>query len=265
MFFFIKKGKYLFKIRTDVIYIIETQRYKIEKLTWDTEFFNINSARVILEKEIDKMDLKKIQLYIQENNIKFATIQNNNNNEANNNILGTWENVYLADVNLKLMKKVEEKYRNYINDNIKISNNLPEDNNILNISNSSFIHSRFLIDKKLKNGNQVYGEWAKNSFNRKDKFFCYYNTNNKIEGFIIFSVDNVNSSIIIELMAIEKEYRNKGIGTSLVKNLENYALKENISYIKVGTQLNNIEAQNFYIKNNFKHYQNNSIYHLIKS
>ena len=248
----------------EVICIIETQKYKIEKLIWDTEFFYMNSAKVILKKEIDKNDLEIIKQHIKEGKIKFTTIQNNNNNNVNNRILGTWKNVYLSDINVQFIKKIEETHKNFINNNIIISNNLSKDNNILDISNSSFIYSRFLIDEKLKNGNQVYGEWAKNAFNRRDKFFCYYRTNNKTEGFIIFSVDNANSSIIIELMAIENEYRNKGIGTSLINQLENYALKENINYIKVGTQHNNIEAQNFYIKNNFKHHQNNSIYHFIK-
>ena len=248
-----------------MVYIIETQKYKIEKLIWDTKFFNINSAKVILKKEIEKTDLNKIQNYIKENNIDFVTIQNNNNNEINNNVLGTWKNLYLADINVQFIKKIEEMHKNYINENIKISNDLPEDNNILNISKSSFVYSRFLIDEKLKNGNQVYEEWAKNAFNRKDKFFCYYNTDKKTEGFVIFSIDDIKRCIFIELMAIEEKYRNKGIGTSLINKLENYALKENINYIKVGTQLNNIEAQNFYIKNNFKHYKNNSIYHLIKS
>ena len=249
----------------EVICIIETQKYKIEKLIWDTNFFNINCAKIILKAEIDKEDIKKINQYIKRDKIQFLTIQNNNNNEINNIVIRNIKNIYLADVNIQFIKNVNKDHNSFIENYIKISNNVEEDNNILEISKSAFIYSRFLRDTRLKNGNQVYKEWAKSAFNRKDKFFCYYNTNNKTEGFIIFSVDKVNSCIIIELMAIEKEYRNKGIGTNLIKKLENYALKENINYIKVGTQLNNIEAQNFYIKNNFKHYQNNSIYHLIKS
>lgn len=247
----------------EVIGIIDTNKYKIQELEWDTNFFNVNCAKVILKKEIDKEEFKNINEYIKENKIKFVTIQNDNNNETNNKLLGSIKGVYLADVNIQFVKKVNKKQDNNIENNIRISNNLPENINILDISNSSFIYSRFLRDNHFKNGNQVYKEWAKNSFNKKDKFFCYYNIDGKTIGFILFKKDDKNT-IIVELMAIEQKYRNKGIGTRLLNKLESYAVKEDIEYIKVGTQLNNIEAQNFYIKNNFKHLQNNSIYHWIK-
>lgn len=52
-----------------------------------------------------------------------------------------------------------------------------------------------------------------------------------------------------------------GVGTQLIEQIELYALKNNLSEIHVGTQLNNIKAQNFYIKCGFKHINNNSVYH----
>lgn len=247
----------------EVIYIINTKKYEIQELIWDTKFFGINCAKITLKEKINRDDIKKIEKYIEENKIQFATIQNDNNNETNNNTLKLLKNTYLADVNIQFIKKINNKFEEYINNNIEISNNFPEDINILDISDNAFIYSRFLTDDKLKNGNKVYREWAKNSFNKHNKFFCCYNINKKTEGFIIFKVDSFTNSIIIELIAISEEHRHSGIGSCLIKKLEAYAAQENIDYIKVGTQLNNIEAQNFYIKNNFKHIKNNSIYHLI--
>ena len=249
----------------EVICIMDTKKYKIEKLIWDTNFFNMNCAKVILKEEVDKEDIKKINQYINRNKIQFVTFQNNNNNEVNNKVIRNMKDIYLVDVNIQFIKNVNKNYNNFMEDYIKISNNLAEDNNILDISKRAFIYSRFLKDTHFKNGNQVYKEWAKNAFNKAEKFFCYYSLNGETYGFIIFSEDKSTHSIIIELMAIEQGHRNKGIGTNLLNQLENYAFQRDINYIKVGTQLNNIEAQNFYVKNNFKHYQNNSIYHLIKS
>ena len=52
-----------------------------------------------------------------------------------------------------------------------------------------------------------------------------------------------------------KRKRNKIVECPICKG------KNNLSEIHVGTQLNNIKAQNFYIKCGFKHINNNSVYH----
>lgn len=52
-----------------------------------------------------------------------------------------------------------------------------------------------------------------------------------------------------------------GIGTKLIQKIELFAIKNDIKEIQVGTQINNIKAQNFYVKCGFKHTANNSIFH----
>ena len=57
---------------------------------------------------------------------------------------------------------------------------------------------------------------------------------------------------------------NRTIGTEMMMNLEKYIYdnhKDDIKYIRVGTQSNNISAINFYVGNGFRVKEIRSIYH----
>jgi len=56
----------------------------------------------------------------------------------------------------------------------------------------------------------------------------------------------------IKLIAVGEKYTGQNIGKSLIRNLENYLYKKGVKTIKVGTQIDNIFATNFYIANGFK-------------
>ena len=62
--------------------------------------------------------------------------------------------------------------------------------------------------------------------------------------------------------AVNRKHKGNGIGHELINGIENFAEKNKLKRIKVGTQLNNISAQNFYENCGFKHVANHSIYHL---
>lgn len=233
-------------------------KYDIEKLKWDTDFFGVNSAKVILNNTIDEQDIKEILKKIEDDNYEFVTINNIKNNDNNNYILKDISNIFLADVNIQFEKGVEEK--NEIDNNVSIHNNFEYNQEILEISQKSFVYSRFMNDLNLKNASDVYVEWAKNSFDKKDKYFCTYKIENKVIGYLLFSIKD--TSLTIELIAVDNNHKEKGIGRKLINKVEEFAYSNNITNMKVGTQLNNIYAQNFYINNGFRHISNNSIYHL---
>lgn len=263
-------------------------RYFLKYLKWDTDFFKIKSAKLVLKNEILNKDIERIKRKIKQEQYEFITVVNENNNINNNKLIYRLGNVFLADVNIQFKKNIEtpesikkSNYNNQKNNNansnriytfstkekIIIKNNLELKEEILEISQKEFKYSRFIEDDNLIKPNEVYLEWSKNSFGRKDKYFAYYEKDNRIEGFILFSITSstFNSSaldIIIELIAIKNEMQSKGVGSFLLKGIEEYAKRNSIKFLRVGTQLNNIKAQNFYIKNGFKHISNNSIYHL---
>lgn len=233
-------------------------KYDIEKLKWDTDFFGVNSAKVILNNSIDEQDIKEILKKLEDNNYEFVTINNIKNNDNNNYFLKDISNIFLADVNIQFEKRVEEK--NEIDNNVSVHNNFEYNQEILQISQKSFIYSRFMNDLNLKNASDVYVEWAKNSFNKDNKYFCTYKIENKVIGYLLFSIKD--TSLTIELIAVDNNHKGKGIGKKLINKVEEFAYSNNITNMKVGTQLNNIYAQNFYINNGFRHISNNSIYHL---
>lgn len=258
-------------------------RYFLKYLKWDTDFFKIKSAKLVLKNEILNKDIERIKRKIKQEQYEFITVVNENNNINNNKLIYRLGNVFLADVNIQFKKYIEtpesikkSNYNNQKNNNansnriytfstkekIIIKNNLELKEEILEISQKEFKYSRFIEDDNLIKPNEVYLEWTKNSFGRKNKFFAYYEKDNRIEGFILFSINSSTLDIIIELIAIKNEMQSKGVGSFLLKSIEEYAKKNSIKFLRVGTQLNNIKAQNFYIKNGFKHISNNSIYHL---
>lgn len=237
-----------------------SEKYEIKKLEWDTKFFGVNSAKVILKAEISTNDINEILEKLKKQKFQFVTIQNVNNNDNNNFFIKDIGRAFLVDINIQFEKKINLNEKDLNCKKIKIQNNMQYNQDILDIAMESFVYSRFINDKNLKNGDKVYYEWTKNSFGNKDKFFCIYQTNVKINGYLLFSIEN--NEIIIELIAVNKQLKGKGIGSKLIKGVENFAKEKGIKCIKVGTQLNNINAQNFYVGCGFKHITNHSIYHL---
>lgn len=238
----------------------KNNKYEIKKLEWDTDFFGVNSAKVILNNDINKKDIDEIIKYLKDNNYVFITIQNRNNNDNNNYILKDLNNIFIADVNIQFTKKIDVNIKNDVDNKISIQNNVPYIEDIEKIASTSFIYSRFTNDKNLRNGDKVYCKWVSNSFQNQDKYFALYKENNNITGFLLFSLEN--ESLVIELIAVDSKLKHKGIGKKLINSIEVFSKNNNIKNINVGTQVNNINAQNFYINCGFKHKENHSIYHL---
>lgn len=237
----------------------EENNYEVIHLDWDTEEFKAKSCKVILKKNITKKELEAIQQYIDQNNYKFITIENNSNNEINNYLLGSIPNIVLVDVNIKFLKNVQEV--NVELSKVEIQNNMKFNQRILEISEKAFVFSRFYTDTRLpENRYKIYLNWTRNSFEKDNKYFATYLEQDIIQGFILFSI-NKEANIVIELIAVDKKGQNKGIGSFLMRSVEQFAFKRDIKKIKVGTQINNINAQNFYIKYGFKHIDITSIYH----
>ena len=239
---------------------VGNDKYELKDLEWDTTYFGVKSGKIILNKEIDLVDLKQIKKWLK--NYKFITIQNSNNNNYNNRLLGNL-NCYLTDVNMQFEKSIKKDKDIIVSKNIRIKNDCNEIKELLDIAKKAYNYSRFLNDNNLdkEKSKLLYYNWLKNSFNKKEKYVAYYNEKKKYLGYCLFHIEN-NNECIIELIATDNKHQGKGISTKLIESIEDYCINNKISIIKVGTQLNNISAQNFYIKNGFKVKEYNSIYHI---
>ncbi|SDD99115.1 Ribosomal protein S18 acetylase RimI [Bhargavaea beijingensis] len=232
--------------------------YKIQKLDWDTSFFGISCAKVILSEPVQKSDWKQIKHEI--NNYDFVSIVNENSEPLNAQYIGQETNAFLSDVNIQFEKKTAFEQPSKESNSIVISSMMEENDEILKLSDFGF--SKFVEDPGLRSrgGDQVYYEWLRNAFNRQDKFFAVdYDEKKSVNGYLLYSINN--RKCVIELIAVSRDKGAKGVGTRLFKALENWLLNKGIEVIKVGTQLRNIGAINFYQKMGCKQVASHQIYH----
>ncbi|PIC85455.1 hypothetical protein CSV72_13665 [Sporosarcina sp. P20a] len=237
--------------------------FSVKELVWDTEYFGVNSARVILNgvlsKENQSTVINEMKRY------DFITIENLNNLNENNIWLGKMDNIFLADMNVQFEKEIQ-KEENSSDIESYIYNSFPENKEVKNIAQNEFIHSRFINDPYLSTckKNNVYLHWINSAFNKKNKYFIITKRENEIAGFILFS-KNDDKTIIVELIAVDKRFANKRVGKSLMSKLEEFSFQNKFTKIQVGTQINNIVANNFYSKLNYRFKGCSSIYHLWNS
>ena len=71
-----------------------------------------------------------------------------------------------------------------------------------------------------------------------------------------------SNSIIIDLIAVSKNERGKGIGKEMLNFLVISKKYKYIDFILVGTQLKNIQSINFYERSNFLIQKCNYVFHL---
>ncbi len=76
-------------------------------------------------------------------------------------------------------------------------------------------------------------------------------SNNKIIGYVIGLGRKGSQTMRIYTFCISKEYRLRGIATSLLKWLEEECMEKGIYYIVLEVSVLNVPAQKFYIKNGF--------------
>ena len=232
-------------------------KYDFIDLPWDTKYFGVKSGKITLNEEIELKDLEEIiKLTV---SYEFITINNINNQPLNNFLLGKYTGSFIVDMNIQFEMNVESrKGRSYFNS----LGAYKENQELIKIAENSFNFSRFYNDPFLDRNlsNQLYSNWIKNSFNNRDKYFIIAEENQEIYGYILFSFNKANS-ITIELISLDKSAQGKGIGTKLLDSLVYFAIKNHIHKIKVGTQIDNIQAINFYMKKGFSLSSKSSIYH----
>jgi GNAT superfamily N-acetyltransferase len=230
------------------------------KLQWDSNYFNVECAKSILHKP-----LTKEQWFVLKNKFtdyQFISIENKNSEPTNSQLICTETVAFLIDVNIQFNKKIENYYEIAKgSETIEIIQKMKTDKRIIEMAN--FKVSKFTEDPYLfeRGGNEVYKKWLINSFNKKDKYFAISrDINNDINGFLLYSY--LDKKCFVELITVSNKDTNIGIGSKLFNTVEYEAYKFGCNEIKVGTQVRNIEAINFYHKVGCKMAECHQIYHL---
>ncbi|MGP6140218.1 GNAT family N-acetyltransferase [Jeotgalibaca sp. A127] len=239
---------------------MDNKSYECNYLEWDTNYFGIECGRVNLFGATSNEDQQKISDFL--NEFKFVTISNYGNRKENNIWIANKTNAFLADVNIQFEKKLNNN-SNFKDENTYVTNNLHKNDQIINIANKSFQHSRFFNDPNLpiKESERIYVHWTENAFEKENKYFVISKKEENVLGYLLFSITNKNNAVI-ELIAVDSSFQGHGIGGKLMKTLETFLSQKKITSLKVGTQVNNISANQFYTAMGFKYVSCGSIYHL---
>lgn len=231
--------------------------YSFYDLKWDTEFFGVSCAKTILQSPLSLVQWEELQGKFAD--YQFISITNINSEPINAQIIGKNTAAFVADTNIQFVKKIAGPYE--MPENITIHQSLERNDQIIDIADFKF--SKFTEDSELakRKGEQVYHQWLTNAFEKPEKFFALArDVNNDINGFVLYSFSDDSS--VIELIAVSPKVTKGGIGTSLFKAVEYASIKEGINKIKVGTQLRNLSAINFYHKVGCKQVGCHQVFHL---
>lgn len=227
------------------------------ELKWDTDYFGINCAKAILHKPLTLTEWNELKDLFR--SYQFVSIENRNSEPINAQFIGKDTTAFLADVNIQFKKKLDKLYK--MPENITIRQGLERNDQIVEIAEFQF--SKFTEDPGLakRGGDKVYRQWVISSFGKPEKYFALsINENNEINGFLLHSYQD--KACVVELIAVSKNVTHSGIGTSLFRAVEYSAYEHGCDEIKVGTQVRNIRAINFYHKVGCKQVGCHQVYHL---
>ena len=130
------------------------------------------------------------------------------------------------------------------------------------MAGSSFVNSRFFRDKKIRKklAKKVKRNWVLNFFKKKrGDYLIVSEIDKKVVGFLLMLKNK--KDYVIDLIAVNKKYRNNGLASQMLRFFENFLAKKNKFNIYASTQKNNKEAIEFYTKNKFRIKYKKYIYH----
>lgn len=227
------------------------------ELKWDTDYFGVNCAKAILYKSLTLAEWNNLKDRFKD--FQFISIENRNSEPVNAQFIGKDTTAFLADVNIQFKKKLESQYK--ILDNIEIHQAMKRDEHVVEIAEFQF--SKFTEDPELamRGGNQVYCQWLINSFEKAGKYYALSkNEKGEVNGFLLHSYSD--NACVVELIAVSRNSAYGGIGRNLFKALECAAYERGCDELRVGTQVRNLGAINFYHKVGCKQVGCHQIYHL---
>lgn len=233
------------------------EKYILKPLDWDTDFFGVSCARVMLNEELTEQEfenmLEQCEAY------GFVTVENTCGSPVNDFYLGTKSKAYIADCAVTLKKKsephsIDELEGNSIREAVEAD--LPW---IEGIAKNAFVTSRFYNDPCIseEKASGLYKSWVKNAFADENKTIFVTDEQN---GFLIYYQNGKIAHL--NLIAAGGENRKKGVGSALTRYADNYAFENGCEDFYVGTQSANIPAINLYVKCGFKFSKATKIFHL---
>lgn len=227
---------------------------------WDTDYFGVLSAKAILRGIAYELECARLLDFL--NTYEFVTIINLANKQQNNYWLSKNTNNFFVDINVQFEKNLVKGCIDS-KEPAEVCEAYSRDENMLRIASGAFKYSRFFNDPYLPSDKAkgIYVQWIENAFDKSGRFFSITKKHGVITGFLLFSIDAELSITTIELIAVDEQYRGLRVGKALISGMEHFIKQRNIKKIKVGTQVDNTLALQFYTSCGFIYTSCNSVYH----
>lgn len=128
----------------------------------------------------------------------------------------------------------------------------------------SGVHSRFKFDPGFRSSEfrRLYTLWIQRSVRREisdETFVSLSSSSTRITGFI--TLKKRENESIIDLIGVDAAYRGKGVGSSLIRKAQEWAVLKNTPILSVATQRDNKAACGLYKKMGFGELSSTFIYH----
>ncbi len=221
---------------------------KVELLQWDTDFFGYRIGKCTINQHENISDFHAL---ISSYQLVYLF--------TDDELSFVIDNMYFVDKKVTLTQNLDNLN---ISENSKVVNckNVLTDD-LLKLAIESGEYSRFRIDKNFKNSEyeRLYSRWIINSLNDANVYVYLTIDQLKISGLITVRVKGFLAEI--GLVSVDKNYRGKGIGSSLVNHAIYKAKKMGALKINVITQGKNLPALKLYEKCGFKTTDIKYVYH----
>lgn len=233
---------------------------EIKFLEWDSIFYGKKIYRCNISKELSDDDLSILKQL--DGELIYIFTLEAHNNYISNILEGIGAKLY--DKKVYYQKEVPYTHRIYDFDfYFEEAKNFTKAIEDLALQSGEF--SRFKIDPMLNfKFEEMYSTWIEKSVNKQlaDSVLVAKDDNGREVGFI--SLSKIGSVGKIGLIAVDKEYRGRRIGTQLLKQADNFFHASEMKTCEVVTQLDNYPACALYENNGYLKKSVEYIYHYWK-
>lgn len=182
---------------------------------------------------------------------KFGFVYSKTKVSTDYSVLAQKNNFYLADVTVKLSRRLSEKYEFFCEKEKIIIANEKLRKPVVKLAEENFVFDRFHSDPNISDevASKIKRLWVENYFNgiRGDKCFVSLDKT-EVKGFLLTVIRK--NEVVIDLIAVDKKFRNHGVATDLINGMVSYYRKE-FSIFSVGTQVSNMASIRLYQKCDF--------------
>ena len=233
---------------------------QIEKLDWDSDFFNIKIGQLTLTKieDLDNLEL----------NTEFDLVYVNSNFN-----IGEFEKVSYGGTKVNYKKELKsnemDSYRTTAIINVDSDYFSNYENELNELAYLSGHQSRFYQDPLFKESDfkKLYDKWLENALNKThDNVFLVYHDEliNKPVALLTGKINNIDLNARIGLFAVHESQQGKGLGKILLNAFEQLSKTSGCKKITIPTQKENLGACRFYEASGYQGSLTQFIYHFWK-